>query len=111
MDATIGSLWMHPETKTSFLLTHILEDSKQVKGLHVEGSELNENIFSFWFLEECFERLEPGDDGYQAALSLFVAASSAKVDSHRGEIDRLTEELGAAQQIQQTVEQFITGDQ
>ena len=104
MDATIGSLWIHPETKTSFLLTHILEDSKQVKGLHVTGGEQNESVFPFWFLEQCFERLEPGGDGYQAALSIMGAACSAKAD-------RLTEEIWAVQQSQQTVENLMKGDQ
>ena len=104
MDATIGSLWIHPETKNSFLLTHILEESNQIKGLHVAGGEMNESVFRAWFLEQCFERLEPGDDGYQAALLLMGAACSAKAD-------RLTEEIWAVQQSQQTVANLIAGDQ
>jgi len=102
MSATIGSLWIHPETKNSFLLTHLLEDSKQVKGLHVAGGEMNESVFRGWFLEQCFERLDPGDDGYQAALLLMGAACSAKAD-------RLTEEIWAVQQSQRTVETLIAG--
>jgi len=115
----IGTIWTHRETNDGFLVTHTVSEYMKVKGLArvVEKAwppikvDLHEQSFSVRVLEKCFERLEPGDDGYQAALSLFVAASSAKVDSHTGEIDRLTEELGAAQRMNQAVENFTTGDQ
>ena len=111
----IGTLWRYPITGSAFLVTEFDECQERAKGLvsfeqsvwascsdAPEDEPIAERSFGIKFLQEYCEQIEVGDDGYQQTLDVFAAI-------YRTKVERLTQELGAAQRMNQAVEDITTG--